>query len=87
MIIYIYNINVGAFVVVLLLIAKGHPADVPNKAGQTPMDLCGNKDGKIYKALQAKAESGHHHHHEQNPKKDHEHDPEAKKNCFASQVI
>ncbi len=72
---------------VLLLIAKGHPVDVPNKAGQTPMDLCGNKDGKIYQALQAKMEAGHHHHHD-HAKKDHDqHDPDAKKNCFASQVI
>ncbi len=70
---------------VLLLIAKGHPADVPNKAGQTPMDLCGNKDGKIYKALQAKIEGGLHHH---DHAKDHDnHDPETKKNCFASQVV
>jgi hypothetical protein len=74
--------------VVVLLIAKGHPVDVPNKAGQTPMNLCGNKDGKIYKALQANMEHGHHHHGHEHSKDNHDnHDPETKKNCFASQVI
>jgi ankyrin repeat protein len=83
-----YAVSNGDLKMVVLLIAKGHPVDVPNKAGQTPMDLCGNKDGKIYKALQTKMEHGHHHHgHEHSKDNQDNHDPETKKNCFASQVI
>jgi ankyrin repeat protein len=37
--------------VVMLLLKKGHSLDIVNNKGQTPIDLCANKQGRISKLL------------------------------------